>query len=366
LEVLRYGLDGAGAPHISLAATSPENLAFGSGSPLVTSNSTTPGSGIVWISQCTSSPACEGSTLNAYAAVPVAGAPRLLWKGDIGVSTKFARPDASGGRIYVGTRDGQVLAFGATHHTLTVAREESAGGLVRSDVSGIDCGSSCSHSFADGTRVTLNATPSNHFEFTGWSGGACSGTGPCQLSMYSDVSVTASFARITHSVTVAKSGTGAGAVTSSPAGIACGTICSARFEAGGDVTLEANLSNSAVSWSGCTSVAANICRITDLEADRQVTASFVGLPKTSLTRAKIDRSRRYATFRFRGAGADGGFQCRLVRPRVKHHKRTPSGFSKCTSPKAFRHLSHGHYVFEVRAINAAGPDPTPAKRRFRI
>ncbi len=216
--------------------TSSENLGFGSGSPIVTSNGTAAGSGIVWISDCSNPPGCEGSTLNAYGAVPVEGSPHLLWHGEIGVSTKFARPDASGGRIYVGTYDGHLLGFGATHHTLAVRREGEAGGSVSSNVSGIECGSICSHSFTDGAQVTLSATPIAHFEFTGWSGGGCSGTGACDVTMYSDTTVTATFARITHNLTVSKSGSGSGTVTSEPAGIGCGAICSARFDEASNVS----------------------------------------------------------------------------------------------------------------------------------
>ena len=43
-----------------------------------------------------------------------------------------------------------------------------------------------------GTLVTLIATP-NGFGFSGWSGGGCSGTGPCAVTMSSDQAVTAMF-----------------------------------------------------------------------------------------------------------------------------------------------------------------------------
>jgi Divergent InlB B-repeat domain len=364
LEVLKYGIDGAGAPHLARVATS-EGFEFGSGSPLVTSNGTTPGSGIVWISRCSNPPGCDGSTVDAYAAAPAGGVPQLLWSGEIGVSSKFARPDASGGRIYVGTRDGRILGFGATRHTLTVAREGGSGGSVSSDVSGIECGSSCSHSFTDGTRVTLTATPAKHFEFSGWSG-PCSGTGACDLIMYSDRIVTAAFAPILHSITVTKSGAGAGLVTSRPAGIYCGTICTSRVDEGGTVTLEAAAGRSAVTWSGCTSATGSICRVEDLEADREVRAAFLPLPQTKITKSKIDRRGRRATFRFRGTASTRRFQCKLRRPKGRHRRKVKASFSTCAPGKTYRHLRRGRYTFEVRAINAAGPDPVPAKRRFRM
>lgn len=293
LEVVKYSLDESNNPHISLVAGSSETFAFGSGSPLVTSDGTTAGSGIVWISRCPADPPCTGSTLNAYAAVPVEGAPKLLWSEEIGVSTKFARPEAANGRIYVGTRDDHLLAFGATHHTLAVVREGS-GGDVSSNVPGIECGTSCSYSFADGTQVSLTATPHDHFEFKGWSGGGCSGTGACNVTMYSDTTVTATFAPITHTVT------------------------------------------------------------------------FEQLAATKITRARINRRKRQATFRFSGVGTATDFQCELIRPGRRHHKGPRATFSSCASPQRYRHLKPGRYTFEVRAVNSAGPDPTPATRRFRI
>ena len=73
--------------------------------------------------------------------------------------------------------------------TLTVAIKGP--GTVRSQPAGIDCGSTCTHAYDDGTNVTL--TPSPAAAFTGWSG-ACSGRGSCQVAMTAARSVTATFA----------------------------------------------------------------------------------------------------------------------------------------------------------------------------
>jgi hypothetical protein len=74
--------------------------------------------------------------------------------------------------------------------TLTVSK--SGNGAVTSAPAGIDCGSDCSEAFAGGTVVTLTATPSRNFAFTGWSG-ACSGAGPCTVTMDAAKSVRATF-----------------------------------------------------------------------------------------------------------------------------------------------------------------------------
>jgi len=65
----------------------------------------------------------------------------------------------------------------------------SGSGTVTSDPAGIACSSSCSATFGGGTVVTLTPTSGS---FTGW-GGACSGTGSCEVRMNKDRSVTASF-----------------------------------------------------------------------------------------------------------------------------------------------------------------------------
>lgn len=363
LEILKYGVDGAGKPELNPVA-SATGLEFGSGSPIVTSDQATAGSAIVWISQCPESPTCANSTLDAYAGVPAGSSPQLLWSEEIGISTKFARPDASAGRIYVGTRDGSILGFGATHHTLTVALREPAGGVVRSDLEGIECGSRCSHSYPDGAAVSLTATPAPHFEFAGWSGGGCSGPGSCGLKIYSDTAVTASFVPITRRLSIEKAGSGHGTVVSRPAGIECGSSCDARFPEAGVVTLEALPSSSIVSWKGCRRSAARSC-VVEMDSDRQVKATFLSRPGTVLTAAKIDRKARKATFHFKGTAEARAFQCRLIGPAGGHRARKPA-FAPCGKTKTYRRVAPGRYAFEVRAVNAAGPDPTPAKRRFRI
>jgi M6 family metalloprotease-like protein len=79
----------------------------------------------------------------------------------------------------------------ATQYTLSVS--VSGNGNVISSPYLIDCGSTCSGSFASDSSVLLTATPSSGASFLGW-GGACSGTAQtCSLSLSSDQSVSASF-----------------------------------------------------------------------------------------------------------------------------------------------------------------------------
>lgn len=76
---------------------------------------------------------------------------------------------------------------------LTVAKAGDGTGTVTSNDGKILCGGVCAGSYAGGTNVTLNATPASGNTFTGWSGGGCSGTGSCTVTVSGTVSVTARF-----------------------------------------------------------------------------------------------------------------------------------------------------------------------------
>jgi len=81
-------------------------------------------------------------------------------------------------------------------YTLTVSKDGTGSGTVTSNPAGINCGSDCSEDYADGTSVTLTATPADDSEFAGWSG-ACTGTGTCSVTMTESKSVTATFNTVT-------------------------------------------------------------------------------------------------------------------------------------------------------------------------
>lgn len=93
-------------------------------------------------------------------------------------------------------------------------------------------------------------------------------------------------------------------------------------------------------------------------------AVFVLVPATKITRVRINRSAGVATFSFRAIGSATGFRCALVRSRV--HKPRPPLFSRCRSPKTYRHLEPGGYTFLVRAVNGPFGGATPARRAFHI
>jgi hypothetical protein len=91
-------------------------------------------------------------------------------------------------------------------------------------------------------------------------------------------SVAASFTQ-RYTLTVQKTGIGTGTVTSAPAGINCGSNCSALFDSGTVVTLTATPGPLSVfvDWTGCNSVSGATCTVT-MSAAKSVTARFLGVP----------------------------------------------------------------------------------------
>jgi uncharacterized repeat protein (TIGR02543 family) len=156
---------------------------------------------------------------------------------------------------------------------LTVTRAGTGSGTVMSNPLGIDCGSVCAASFAEGIAVALTATPTTGSRFTGW-GGDCTGTGACIVTMTQAHNVMATFTLQTFALTVTKEGAGTGTVTSSPTGIDCGSTCSARYTYGSSVTLTPTPTAgwTFTGWSGnCTGT--GVCTVTMTQA-RTVTATF--------------------------------------------------------------------------------------------
>jgi hypothetical protein len=84
-------------------------------------------------------------------------------------------------------------ATSPSQYTLTVSKAGSGSGSVTSQPAGINCGAVCSYAFDGGTTVTLTATPVAGVSFAGWSGGGCSGTSTCTLTISTDQPVTATF-----------------------------------------------------------------------------------------------------------------------------------------------------------------------------
>jgi hypothetical protein len=117
LRAFRFGVSSSDAPTLSDVANGGMVNSFGSGSPVVTSHGTDPGSAVVWVE--------AKSVLQAYALGQLVSsgsaqspctsvAPCQLtpiWSANIGPAVKFCTPATSNGWVYVGTGDDHVLGF---------------------------------------------------------------------------------------------------------------------------------------------------------------------------------------------------------------------------------------------------------------
>lgn len=163
--------------------------------------------------------------------------------------------------------------------TQRLTLEKSGQGLVESRPAGIYCDGVCAFDFDQDTRVTLTASPRSGAQFDGW-GGACSGSGSCEVVMSTARTVTATFIVLPPPTPVARefeltvTRTDGGQISSSPAGIACGATCAHPFTEGSRVALSATPDPGFffASWSGdCSGSAA--CSVSMSRA-RAVSAAF--------------------------------------------------------------------------------------------
>ncbi len=196
---------------------------------------------------------------------------------------------------------------------LSVSKSGGGSGTVASSPAGIDCGATCSTTFASGTSVTLTATPATGSSFTGWSGSGCSGTSTCVVTMSEARDVNAEFTIVPpgqFDLMVSKSGTGAGTVTSSPAGIDCGSDCSESLLDGTSVTLTATpaTGSSFTGWSGSGCSGTSTCTVVMSEA-RAVTAEFVVVPPGQFDLMVSKSGTGGGTVTSSPAGIDCGSDC---------------------------------------------------------
>ncbi|HMU39576.1 MAG TPA: hypothetical protein PKE31_11255 [Pseudomonadota bacterium] len=166
---------------------------------------------------------------------------------------------------------------------LVSVKGDFSGGTIVSQPSGIECGSTCSATFAVGQSVTLTATLDDSHTFVGWEGD-CTGTGlTCTLPMDKGKAVTAVYKSNVElaTVQVQLAGSGAGSVSSQPAGIACPSLfCSGGFAKGQTVTLTATPDGTSyfTGWGGACSGTTTTCNLS-VTSDAQVTANF-GVPSS--------------------------------------------------------------------------------------
>lgn len=84
-----------------------------------------------------------------------------------------------------------------------------------------------------------------------------------------------------------------------------------------------------------------------------------GPPDTTITGGPADASTTgpSTSFSFTATDAGAGFECKLD---------AEPAFTTCTSPENLSGLSNGSHTFSVRAVNANGPDASPATRTWNV
>ncbi len=167
----------------------------------------------------------------------------------------------------------QALVGGSGSALLTVDKSGTGSGTVTSAPAGLDCGSTCAVNFPLNASVVLSAASAPGSTFTGWSGGSCSGTDTCTVTMDADKTVTATFTQDEYSLTLDK--VGSGTVTAIPN--------NAHYHFGDVVTLTADpdLGWSFAGWS------ANVVGgDVTINGDTTVTATFAQ-DEYSLTLDKV-------------------------------------------------------------------------------
>jgi len=211
--------------------------------------------------------------------------------------------------------------FAPLPNTNTVHVRKLGDGSVKSRTGAIDCGAVCTVHARPRTIVRLVATPGAQSTFRGWSG-PCTGTGACEFTVpRHDVTVTARFQPQlppgeSRALTVEPRGEGRGTVSSSPAGIACGTRCIVSFPKDREVVLTAAPADGSrfAGWEGGGCTGTGRCTVPMNDAVT-VVARFATIdqPEPTLT---VDRAGEGSgTVRSRATGIACGETCSATFPK---------------------------------------------------
>jgi subtilisin family serine protease len=247
----------------------------GTGSGVLTSNP----AGVNCGSDCSESYA--SNTVVAVTAMPSAGSVFSKW---LSVCTSSSTQFVPTCPVLMNADKNLIAEFllntTPVNYSLSITKSGTGFGAVTSNPAGINCGSQCTANYMNNVQVVLSPAANAGSIFGGWSGCDSISGFDCIVTMVANKVVTANFivqAPITYSLSVTKSGTGSGIVTSSPAGISCGSNCSALFNYGSYVTLTASASQGSVfsGWTGCETVNGNNC-VVNMLSSKSVTATFDG------------------------------------------------------------------------------------------
>ena len=168
---------------------------------------------------------------------------------------------------------GTLTAVGSSGYTLTTGVGSGSGTVTRNpDLT----------SYTSGAQVTVTATPTTGYVFTGWSGSATGSTNPLTVTMDADKTITANFQAsgpVTYTLATSVAA-GSGTITRDPD--------QASYASGALVTLTATPTAGYVftGWGGSASGSTNPLVVT-MSANKTITATFV-LAGSAVTRYEQD------------------------------------------------------------------------------
>jgi alpha-tubulin suppressor-like RCC1 family protein len=221
-----------------------------------------------------------------------------------GTKTEHAPPAPANGLSGVSdisTGNYSVFALIGPSQTLNVSLAGAGAGVVGTQ--GLVCPSACSGRFPQGRVVILRPAPSPGSGFAGFSG-PCTGTGPCQVKMESDQTLTATFGP--------------------PKGTA---ITKSKVKESKSKKGKAKLPRKATAGFS-------------FSAPGAITGYQCALVKPATKKKKHHPAKASAA----------------AKPK----------FSACSSHKAYKNLKPGKYTFKVRAVDILGVDAKPAVKKFTV
>ncbi len=183
-----------------------------------------------------------------------------------------------------------------TKHSMVINKTGSGKGSIISNPLNVNCGSDCIVDIANGDTVILKAEPSEGSIFLGWDGN-CSSSGSsntCTVKMDSGQIIIAEFEKAPafFNLSVNKTGTGSGTVTSNSSDIDCGAVCGENYPNGSNVyvTLNAIPDNDSVflGWNGACSGKGEC--ITTMYNDKNITATFATASPTVFSVSNLNDS----------------------------------------------------------------------------
>lgn len=182
---------------------------------------------------------------------------------------------------------GQVLSAQALGRLTVSVNGPTTAGITRIGPAARGCADGVLECQLFGEVITLTAQAPTGYDFTGWSG-ACTGTGPCAVTVTGDRVVTANFqrnasARFPLLVAV----TGSGSVRADSGGLVCPGSCLAEYTPDTRVTLTPTPADGAVfkAWGGACmgTPAEQPCQVR-VDQARDVSAEFAPAFRLTITR----------------------------------------------------------------------------------